>query len=85
VARGQKLERRVENKKFRLQAGIWTDTDFKATKEIPAVTLIRDSSLYKAALEKESGLKGLLAAFAPNERVILVYKHIIYKIIPSKD
>jgi hypothetical protein len=85
LARGQKLERRVENKRFRLQAGIWTDRDFKPAKEIPAITLIRDGELYKSALEKQPGLKPLLAGFGPDERVILVYKNIIYKIFPSKN
>jgi hypothetical protein len=85
LARGQKFERRVENKKFRLQAGVWTDRDFKPSKEIPAVTLIRDSELYKAALARQPGLKALMAGFESDERVILVYKSIIYKIFPPKD
>jgi hypothetical protein len=85
LARSQKLERRVDTKRFRMQAGFWTDRDFKPAKEIPAVTLIRDSEVYKSALEKQPGLKVFLAAFGSEERVIVVYKGIVYKITPSKD
>ena len=68
-----------------MQAGIWTDRDFKPAKEIPAVTLIRDSEVYKSALEKQPGLKVFLASFASDERVIVVYKGVVYKVVPSKD
>jgi len=84
LAKTQKLERRVENKRFRLQAGIWTDKAFKPDREIPAVTLIRDSDLYRSALEKQPGLRAFLAGFGPDERVIVVYKKIIYTVLPSK-
>jgi hypothetical protein len=85
ITRSQKLERRVDTKRFRMQAGIWTDRDFKPAKEIPAVTLIRDSEVYKSALEKQPGLKVFLASFASDERVIVVYKGVVYKVVPSKD
>src|SRR5262249_23815000 len=85
LAKSQKLERRVENKRVRLLAGTWTDRDFKADKEIPAVTLVRDTDVYKSALEKQPGLRALLAGFGADERVIVVYKKIIYTVLPPKD
>jgi hypothetical protein len=85
LGRGQKLERRVEGKRFRLQAGIWTDKAFKPDKEIAAVTLIRDGDVYKSVLEKQPGLKAFLAGFASDERVIVVYKNITYKVFPPRD
>jgi hypothetical protein len=85
LTRGQKLERRVDTKRFRMQAGIWTDRDFKPGKEIPAVSLTRDTELYKSALEKQPALKAFLAGFSSDERVIVVYKGIVYKILPSKN
>jgi len=85
LARSQKVERRVENKRFRLVAGIWTDKDFKPYREIPAVTLVRDSEVYKSALEKQPGLKGLLAGFGADERIVVVYKNIVYKVVPPKE
>ena len=85
LTKGQKVEKRVDTKRFRMQAGVWTDRDFKPAKEIPAVTLIRDTEVYKSALEKQPGLKTFLAGFGPDERVIVVYKGIVYKILPSKN
>jgi hypothetical protein len=85
LTRGQKLERRVENKRFRMQAGVWTDREFKPAKEIPAVTLIRGGELYKAALDKLPALKTFLDSFGADDRVILVYKNVIYRILPAKD
>jgi len=83
LVRGQKLERRVDTKRFRMQAGVWTDRDFKPAKEIPAVTLVRDTEVYKSTVEKQPGLKAFLAGFGSDERVIVVYKGIVYKIQPS--
>src|SRR5262249_9211728 len=85
LVRGQRVERRGENKRFRLLAGIWTDKDFKPGREVAAVTLVRDSEVYKSALEKQPGLKGLLAGFGADERVVVVYKNIVYKVVPPKD
>jgi hypothetical protein len=85
LTKGQKVERRVDTKRFRMQAGVWTDRDFKPAREIPAVTLIRDTEVYKSALEKQPGLKTFLAGFGSDERVVVVYKGIVYKILPSKN
>jgi hypothetical protein len=89
LARSPKLERRVETKRFRMQAGIWTDRDFKPAKEIPVVTLVRESEIFKSALEKQPALRGFLAGFGVDDRVIVVYKGIVYKVVPpvvpSKD
>src|SRR5262245_20160905 len=85
LAKSQRVEKRVENKRFRLQAGIWTDKDLKPDRDIPAVTLVRDSDVYKSVLEKQPGLRAFLAGFGPDERVIVVYKNITYRILPPKN
>ncbi|HUK89237.1 MAG TPA: hypothetical protein VLZ81_02470 [Blastocatellia bacterium] len=77
-----KGERRVEGKKFKLVNGIWTDQGFKPTKEMPYVTVVRDSDVYKSLLAKYVGLKAYLDGFAPTERAIIVYKKIVYKLVP---
>ena len=78
-----KGERRVEGKKFRLLNGIWTDRGFKPDKEMPSVTLVRDSAVYNALLAKEDALRTYLSGFAPSERAIIVYKKIVYKLVPA--
>jgi hypothetical protein len=77
-------ERPVGKKTFRLIEGVWTDKDYRRDKEIPGVTLVRDSDLYKEAVAREPALKAFLDAFAPTETVIVVYKRTAYKITPPK-
>jgi hypothetical protein len=78
-----KGERRVEGKRFRLINGVWTDRGFKPDKEMASVTLVRDSDVYKALLAKEDTLRGYLSGFGASERAIIVYKKIVYKLMPA--
>jgi HAMP domain-containing protein len=78
-----KGERRVEGKKFRLINGVWTDRLFNPNKEMPYITLVRDSDVYKAMIVKNADLGGYLKGFAPTERAIIVYKKIAYMLVPT--
>lgn len=81
-ARGT-AERKVGKKRFWLRDEIWTDNDYKPEKEMPMVTLVRDSDVFKEVIGKRAALKGYLTAFSENERAIVVYKGTIYKLIPQ--
>lgn len=79
---GEKKE--VGKKTFQLIDGIWTDKDYSRNKEMPGVTLIRDSDLYKEAVTKDATLKAFVDAFGPDETVVVVHKRTAYKITPRK-
>lgn len=76
-------ERRISNKKFLFRDGAWTDKDFDPDKDLPVVTLIRDSNVYKELISKRAGLRSIMERFTPAERAIIVYKGTVYKLIPQ--
>lgn len=76
-------ERRFSGKKFLFRDGAWTDKDFDPNKDLPVVTIIRDSNVYKEVLTKRPGLKPFLTGFPAAERAIIVYKGTVYKLIPQ--
>ena len=76
-------ERKLSGKKFLFRDGAWTDKDFDPNKELPVVTIIRDSNVYKEVMNKRPGLKPFLAGFPAPERAIIVYKGTVYKLIPQ--
>lgn len=76
-------ERKVSGKKFVFKDGAWTDKDFDPAKDLPAVTIVRDSNVYKEVLGKRPGLKPYLAGFAPTDRATIVYKGTVYNFIPQ--
>lgn len=77
-------ERKLGNKKFSLKDDTWTDKDFDPDKDLPIVTVIRDSNVYNELLAKQVGLKPYLGGFPPAERAIIVYKGTVYKLIPQQ-
>lgn len=77
-------ERKLGNKKFSLKEGTWTDKAFDPDKDLPIVTVIRDSNVYNELLAKQVGLKPYLGGFPPAERAIIVYKDTVYKLIPQQ-
>lgn len=74
----------LRGKKFFLIDGTWTDKDFSAEKDLPTITLVRDSNVYKELLAKRASLKPYLSYFTGNERAIIVYKGTVYKLIPQQ-
>jgi hypothetical protein len=76
-------ERKLSGKKFLFTDGAWTDKDFDPNKDLPVVTIIRDSNVYKEVLSKRTGLKPFLTGFPAAERAIIVYKGTVYKLIPQ--
>lgn len=78
-------ERRIGKKRFWLRDNVWTDNDYKPEKEMPMVTIVRDSEVFKEVIGKRATLKGYLTGFAETERAIVVYKGTIYKLIPQQD
>jgi Putative zinc-finger len=76
-------ERKLNGKKFLLRDGAWTDKDFDPNKDLPIVTIIRDSNVYLEVLNKRPGLKPFLTGFPVTERAIIVYKGTVYKLIPQ--
>ncbi|MBI3650355.1 MAG: zf-HC2 domain-containing protein [Acidobacteria bacterium] len=74
--------RKVHDKTFFLLDDIWTDQKYSKDKELPFVTVIKDSEVYKGLLEKYSSLQKFFNGFAANEKVIVVYKGTAYKRIP---
>jgi len=77
-------EKRLGNKRFSLKSDTWTDKDFDPDKDLPIVTVIRDSNVYTELLATRAGLKPYLGGFAPAERAIIVYKGTVYKLIPQQ-
>ena len=76
-------ERKVGGRKFLFRDGAWTDKDYDPNKDLPIVTIIRDSNVYKEVLGKRSGLKPFLTGFSASDRAIIVYKGTVYKLIPQ--
>jgi hypothetical protein len=76
-------ERKLSGKKFLFRDGAWTDKEYDPNKELPVVTIIRDSNVYVEVLSKRPGLKPYLAGFPATERAIIVYKGTVYKLIPQ--
>jgi len=76
-------ERKFNGKKFLFKDGAWTDKDFDPDKDLPTVTIIRDSNVYSEVLNKRPGLKPFLTGFHASERAIIVYKGTVYKLIPQ--
>ena len=76
-------ERKLSGKKFLFKDGAWTDKDYDPDKDLPVVTIIRDSNVYKEVLGKRSGLKPFLTGFSASDRAIIVYKGTVYKLIPQ--
>lgn len=77
-------EKRINKKDFFFRDNTWTDKDFDPGKNLPVVTIIRDSNVYKEVLAKRAGLKPYLDGFSENERAIIVYKGTVYKLIPQR-
>ncbi len=77
--------RKVGGKKFWLSKDTWTDKDYNPNKEMPVVTIERDSDIYKELLTKRSGLKLYLMGFGEGERAIFVYKGTVYKLVPQNS
>jgi hypothetical protein len=75
--------RKVQDKTFFLIDDFWTDQKYDKEKERPVVTVIRDSDVYKGLLEKHSSLQKFFSGFAANEKVIVVYKGTVYKLVPQ--
>lgn len=76
-------EKKIYGKSFTLKEGTWTDKDFDPEKDLPVVTLVRDSNVYKEVLNKRAKLKPYLSGFSSTERAIIVYKGTVYKLIPQ--
>jgi hypothetical protein len=81
-AKDGKIERMVEGKRFRFVDGIWMDRAYKPSRDVPSVTLIRGSAVYKELLIKQAGLKPYFDGFPAGDQFILVYKKMVYKVIP---
>jgi hypothetical protein len=77
-------ERKVGGRKFWLRGDVWTDKDYNPDKEMPFVTVFRDSDVYRELLAKHSGMKPFLTGFAENVTVIFVYKGTVYKLVPQE-
>ena len=77
--------RKVGGKKFWLSKDTWTDKDYNPNKELPVVTIERDSDIYKELLTKRSGLKLYLMGFGEGERAIFVYKGTVYRLVPQNS
>lgn len=78
-------EKRVGSKRFSLKDDTWTDKDFDPAKDLPVVTIIRDSNVYNELLSKQTKLKPYLEGFGGTERAIIVYKGTVYKLIPQQS
>jgi hypothetical protein len=82
--RGSAGERKVGGKKFWLKDGTWIDKDYNPDKDMPVVTFIRDSDVYKELFMKRQGMKSYLTGFYENERVIFIYKGTVYMMVPQE-
>jgi hypothetical protein len=76
--------RELRGKKFFLVDGTWTDKDYNPDKDLPIITLVRDSNVFKELLAKRSSLKPYVTFFGETERAIIVYKGTVYKLIPQQ-
>ena len=73
--------RKIGDKTFYLREEIWTDADFKADARLPETTLVFGNDAYFDLLKREPKLA---AFFALSERVIVVYKGRVYRVIAEK-
>jgi hypothetical protein len=76
-------EKKLNSKRFWLRDDIWTDKDYNPLKQMPVVTIVRDSEVYREVLNKRSGLKPYFMLFGESDRAIIVYKGTVYKLIPQ--
>jgi len=76
--------RELRGKKFFLVDGTWIDKDYNPDKDLPIITLVRDSNVFKELLAKRSSLKPYVNSFGETERAIIVYKGTVYKLIPQQ-
>jgi hypothetical protein len=77
-------ERKIGGKRFWLSGDIWMDREFNPDKEIPVVTVARDSEAYRQLMEKYPALKLYFTNFADDQRAIIVYKKIAYRLVPRQ-
>ena len=75
----------MEGKRCRLINGVRTDRSYNPTGAMAAVTVINSSDVYNQLIEKEAGLKAYLSHFGTDERAIIVYKKIAYKLVPKES
>ena len=75
--------RRVGNHLFWLRGDVWTDKDYNPHKDMPMVTVIHDSDVYRDLLAKDAKIKPFLTGFPADARVIFVFKGTAYKLIPQ--
>lgn len=78
-------ERKISGKKFLFKDGAWTDKDFNPDKDLPVVTIFRDSNTYKEVISKRSGLRSIMERFSVTERAIIVYKGTVYVLVPPQS
>jgi hypothetical protein len=83
AARSASSVAKVGGRKFLLRNDIWTDKDYNPNKEMPMVTIFRDSDVYRELFSKHSGMRPFLTGFAETARVIFIYKGTVYKLIPQ--
>ena len=76
-------QKEFKGKKFSFRDGAWTDKEFDPNKDLPVVTIIRDSNTYKELISKRAGLRSIMERFTSAERAIIVYKGTVYKLIPQ--
>lgn len=81
AARG--ASRTVGKRLFLLRDNVWTDKDYNPDKDMPVVTIIRDSDNYRDLLAKEEKLKPFFTDFPAEARVIVVFKGTVYKLVPQ--
>ncbi|HYP27208.1 MAG TPA: hypothetical protein VE262_10865 [Blastocatellia bacterium] len=74
--------RKINNKTFWLVKGVWTDKNYNSEREQAEITVVRDSDIYNDLMAKHSGLKAFFTAFPSDERVTVVYKDTVYKLVP---
>jgi hypothetical protein len=77
------LSRKVGNHIFLLRSDVWTDKDYDPNKDMPVVTIIRDSDVYRDLLAKDEKIKPFLTGFAVDQRVVFIFKGTVYKLIPQ--
>ncbi|PYT05311.1 MAG: hypothetical protein DMF60_12380, partial [Acidobacteria bacterium] len=76
--------KRINKKDFFFRDNTWTDKDYDPNKDLPVVTIVRDSNVYRELLAKRASLRPYFEGFPENQRAIIVYKGTVYKLIPQK-
>ncbi|HKG23611.1 MAG TPA: hypothetical protein VKC34_17045 [Blastocatellia bacterium] len=74
--------RKIGSKTFWLVKGVWTDKKYNSGREQAEITVVRDSDIYGDLMAKHGGLKVFFTAFPSDERVTVVYKDTVYKLVP---